>query len=393
MKRTIFVLLCFSLLFLLLSCAIESNDGKSGLTDTGETTSDLGGETTDNNEETTDNNEDTTDNNEDITEPNEPCAHTLGAWGVVTPATERADGLETRKCMHCDYFETRILHAIGTEGLLFTLSEDKSSYSVSAGTATEGDVYIPAYHNGLPVTSIAYIGFADSDFEPENMERGSYAFFQCTELKSVVIPETVNVIGDGAFMLCEALERIVIPESVKEIGEYAFALTAEDVISKYFDDIRVAVPQSEVLLILREWQAWVASGVEIYYLDESGNEVLIADTYFDNDAYCPFSDGKFEIINNNDGTFSVRAGESSDKAEWIERTFDLPECVSVVVPKQEDGILIFYGGETDEMWKAIDVAGTENKRLENAVIHYHSETAPNEPYKAWHYVDGVPTIW
>lgn len=322
-----------------------------------------------------------------------PCSHTFGEWRVSKEATEREDGEEKRACSLCEYFETKPIHAKGTEGLAFTLSEDGTSYSVNAGSATEGDVVIPAYHNGLPVTSIGYIGFADSDNEPEGFEVGTYAFFNCTNLKSVVIPATVNVIGDAAFTMCEALEHIVIPESVTEIGKYAFALTMEDIFNKYHDDIRISVPHSEVILILREWQAWGASGVEIYYLDEYGSEVFIADTYFDNGASCPFSQGKFEIINRNDGTFTVRAGNSYDKAEWMERTFDLPQCTSASVSQNKDGILVFYGGKNIEEWNAIDVASEGNKKLLESIIYYYNETTPTEVNKFWYYIDGIPTLW
>ena len=49
------------------------------------------------------------------------------------------------------------------------------------------------------------------------------AFYQCSSLKSVVIPEGVKEIGDFAFMDCSSLTSVVIPEGVKEIGNGAFA--------------------------------------------------------------------------------------------------------------------------------------------------------------------------
>ena len=48
------------------------------------------------------------------------------------------------------------------------------------------------------------------------------AFYQCSSLKSVVIPEGVTEIGDFAFMDCSSLTSVVIPEGVKEIGMQAF---------------------------------------------------------------------------------------------------------------------------------------------------------------------------
>ena len=51
---------------------------------------------------------------------------------------------------------------------------------------------------------------------------GDYAFAWCSSLTSIVIPESVTAIGDGAFGDCSSLTSIVIPDSVTAIGDYAF---------------------------------------------------------------------------------------------------------------------------------------------------------------------------
>ena len=69
------------------------------------------------------------------------------------------------------------------------------------------------YNNGLgtmrfdvPVTSIGYT-----------------AFYQCSKLASVTIPDSVTEIGDGAFYDCSSLTCATLPDSVTEIGMAAFA--------------------------------------------------------------------------------------------------------------------------------------------------------------------------
>ena len=52
---------------------------------------------------------------------------------------------------------------------------------------------------------------------------GDEAFYYCTALTEVIIPETVLYIGDWAFAGCTALETIVIPASVTSIGKGAFS--------------------------------------------------------------------------------------------------------------------------------------------------------------------------
>lgn len=52
---------------------------------------------------------------------------------------------------------------------------------------------------------------------------GAYAFFECTSLISISIPESVTSIWDYAFSGCSGLAALTIPNSVTEIGKEAFA--------------------------------------------------------------------------------------------------------------------------------------------------------------------------
>ena len=51
---------------------------------------------------------------------------------------------------------------------------------------------------------------------------GEYAFYDCTGLKSITIPNSVTTIGEYAFYDCTGLKSITIPNSVTTIGDYAF---------------------------------------------------------------------------------------------------------------------------------------------------------------------------
>ena len=51
---------------------------------------------------------------------------------------------------------------------------------------------------------------------------GDLAFWFCTSLTSVTIPDSVTSIGDSAFVWCTSLTSITIPDSVTNIGEHAF---------------------------------------------------------------------------------------------------------------------------------------------------------------------------
>ena len=53
---------------------------------------------------------------------------------------------------------------------------------------------------------------------------GYNAFMDCSELKSIIIPNSVTEIGSYAFCDCKAITSITIPNSVTEIGRSAFAV-------------------------------------------------------------------------------------------------------------------------------------------------------------------------
>lgn len=90
--------------------------------------------------------------------------------------------------------------------LTFTLNSDGTEYSVSDCIETaSGSLDIPSIHNGLPVTSI-----------------GNYAFYNCTSLSSITIPDSVTSIGDSAFWFCTSLSSITIGDGVTSIGDTVF---------------------------------------------------------------------------------------------------------------------------------------------------------------------------
>jgi hypothetical protein len=118
--------------------------------------------------------------------------------------------------------------SVGTEGLSYTLNEDTQEYSVTGYSGTDEDVVIPAYYEGLPVTSIGANAFKTCSnlksivISDSVTSIGKSAFYNCTSLNSVTIPNSVTTIGMQAFYGCASLSSIVIPNSVTEIKGYAF---------------------------------------------------------------------------------------------------------------------------------------------------------------------------
>ena len=96
--------------------------------------------------------------------------------------------------------------AASESDLTFTLDSNGEGYVVSSCSKTAtGGLVIPATHNGKPVIYI-----------------GDLAFFNCTKLTSVTIPDSVTIIGNQAFSFCSNLIYITIGNSVTSISSSAF---------------------------------------------------------------------------------------------------------------------------------------------------------------------------
>ncbi|MBR2927371.1 MAG: leucine-rich repeat domain-containing protein [Clostridia bacterium] len=115
-----------------------------------------------------------------------------------------------------------------TSKLEFTLSTDGTSYSVTGiGECTDTDIVIPATYKGLTVTEIGERAFEScsnitSIVIPNSVTSiGTRAFWSCS-MTSVVIPNSVTTIGNHAFYNCFRLTSITIPENVRIIGSSAF---------------------------------------------------------------------------------------------------------------------------------------------------------------------------
>ena len=130
-----------------------------------------------------------------------------------------------------------VLYAIWkVDPLKYTYLSESDSYSVECKDKNVSSIVIPSMYKGKPITNIS-----------------SRAFWNCSGLTSITIPDSVTSIGDSAFSYCSGLGSIeveegnsmyhsegdclieqssmtlvlgcknsVIPKGVKSIGDYAF---------------------------------------------------------------------------------------------------------------------------------------------------------------------------
>jgi hypothetical protein len=188
--------------------------------------------------------------------------HIFTAWITVKNATCTANGIEQRYCTECGYTESKTINAYGhcvvidaaiaptctetgltegkhcstcgeilvaqevipvvhsfenricticgalqySEGLAFVSNGDGTCYVKGIGICTDTYIIIPPQSpDGFAVTAI-----------------GSQAFRQNKTITSVVIPDSVIVIGDNSFAGCDYLKSVKIGNGVTTIADSAF---------------------------------------------------------------------------------------------------------------------------------------------------------------------------
>ena len=157
--------------------------------------------------------------------------HIFGRWHLQ-------NNEKYRICEVCDYKEIEIIgEDFYVELFDFTLNEDKSSYSIKGKNVLEGesnshifgDIIIPDFYNGMPVTRVEdkafwYCSEITSLVIGDNItEIGTQAFFYNRNLTNVDTGLNVVSFGDSAFCYCH-IEELLLHDNLQSIGDSCFSI-------------------------------------------------------------------------------------------------------------------------------------------------------------------------
>ena len=111
--------------------------------------------------------------------------------------------------------------AFEVDGIYYTTSYSGGTYQsyaiVTNSTQSEYSI-TPSYSGDVIIPST--VEYEGSVYEVKAI--GRYAFYGCSDLTSVTIPNSVTSIGSSAFYGCSGLTSVTIPNSVTSIGSSAF---------------------------------------------------------------------------------------------------------------------------------------------------------------------------
>ncbi len=204
---------------------------------------------------------------------------------------------------------------------------------------------------------------------------GIYAFSDCSSLASVSISDNVTSIGNYAFYKCESLKSVIIPDGVTIIGEHTFdscyGLTTVTIPDSVTTIDRNAFYECNKLTNLTIPNSVTTISAYAFYACNSITSLIIPD------SVTTIGDFAFRHCT---GLTSVTIGNGIT----VIRNYVFANCsrlTSVIIPDSviTIGAMAFYNSynltdvyytDTEEQWNEITI-GTYNEPLLNATIHYN----------------------
>ena len=329
------------------------------------------------------------------------------------------DGMSKTVTIEVGSVDNRFYTANWESVFLFQYEANDDSYTL-IGLVSESNVNleVPSMYEGKPVKKIA-----------------SHAFEKGTQIKTLFIPASIEVIEEGALFNCSSLENLTIPfvgnrENVSstDLFQYPFgylfgtnSYTAGIATEQsYFYD-NLSSPKSTIYYVPDSLNIVTVTGGSIlqgaFYNCTGLIRISIPEdiTSIEKNAFRNCSSLKqitipTDVKSINTGAFSgcksletiIIPGKVSVICDYS--FANCSSLKSLIVPVSVETIqfcafagcskveaVYFMGSE--ELWKNISMAGSNNQMTE-APRYYYSNIEPTESGNYWHYDDaGNPIIW
>ena len=255
-------------------------------------------------------------------------------------------------------------------------------YEVNDGEATitdvdtsiRGNITIPSTLGGYPVTSIGYA-----------------AFYYCTSLTNITLPDRVSYIGDFAFCRCTGLQNVTLGKRVKNIDGYAFyecsslqSINIPNTVTRIgynafsgcnsLKDVYITDPSAWCKIESDSIMNTPAYYMEhLHILDDNGNavtEIVLDDSVTEIPSYAFLGCTSLTSVTIPDSVTTIGNKAFKNCAGLTDITF--PDSVTKVGNSAFSGCkslkTVYYSG-TQTQWQKITVE-SYNSRLTDANVQY-----------------------
>ena len=103
------------------------------------------------------------------------------------------------------------------DGMYYNLNKQTKQAAITYEKAS-GDTPISSYSGSVTVPQT--VTYNNVSYSVTSVGEG--AFYGCTGLTSITLPNSITEIGQGAFYRCSGLTTVTIPDNVNKIDEYTF---------------------------------------------------------------------------------------------------------------------------------------------------------------------------
>ena len=120
-------------------------------------------------------------------------------------------------CLVCTIRVSAYADEVPNDEIWYEASEKLSETTVADSSGLHTDAF-----NVIVKSHTFSNGKGIIKFDGDVTSIGDYAFYKCSSLTSIDIPNSVTKIGNGAFYNCKSLSSVTLGNGVKTIGGYAF---------------------------------------------------------------------------------------------------------------------------------------------------------------------------